>query len=260
MFTINKKIKFGNLAQQKTAKVMQSITTRYGFTLAEVLITLGIIGIVAAMTMPVLINNYRATKLRTQFNKNYSLIAQVFRRMEAEGVDTHPKDYMGESFYKTFAKYLTNTTDCGGYSDGNSSNLERPGCYSYKLASKDKTGSYKSLTGNSPVKDGMFNNGQLLLPDGSLIFFDDSPDGEGWVGTLIWVDINGYNSPPNRLGYDFFVFEVVNGVLFPEGDINSTSPDKKDEFCAGKAGNGFSCTIRAAGNQNYFKEIVKSIK
>lgn len=257
MFTINKKIKFGNLAQQKTAKVMQSITTRYGFTLAEVLITLGIIGIVAAMTMPVLINNYRATKLRTQFNKNYSLIAQVFKRMEAEGVDTDPKDYKGDTFYKTFAKYLTNTTDCGGLSQGH---MYRPGCYSYKHSSTDETGSYKYLTGNSPIFDGKFNNGQLLLPVGSLIFFDDSSAGEGYVGTLIWVDINGYNSPPNRLGYDFFVFEVVNGVLFPEGDVNSTSPDKKDEFCAGKEGGGFSCTIRAVGNQNYFKEIVKSIK
>ena len=259
MFTINKRIKPSQLGQPPKTELQQSIS-RYGFTLAEVLITLGIVGIISAMTIPALINNYRATKLRTQFNKNYSLIAQVFRRMEAEGVDTHPKDYKGDSFYKTFAKYLTNTTDCGGYSDGNSSNLERPGCYSYKLASKDKAGSYKSLIGNSNLGDGAFNNGQLLLPDGTLIFFDDSPDGEGWVGTLIWVDINGYNSPPNRLGYDFFVFEVVNGVLFPEGDINSTSPDKKDKYCTGKYGYGFSCTIRAAGNQNYFKEIVKTLK
>lgn len=30
-----------------------------GFTLAEVLITLGIIGVVASMTMPVLVGNYK---------------------------------------------------------------------------------------------------------------------------------------------------------------------------------------------------------
>ena len=36
-----------------------------GFTLAEILITLGIIGVVAAMTIPVLLTNYKANRLRT---------------------------------------------------------------------------------------------------------------------------------------------------------------------------------------------------
>ncbi len=40
-----------------------------GFTLAEILITLGIIGVVAAMTIPNLINAYKAKQLRTRFNK-----------------------------------------------------------------------------------------------------------------------------------------------------------------------------------------------
>lgn len=42
---------------------------RSAFTLAEVLITLGIIGVVAAMTIPNLISNYKAKRLRTQFLK-----------------------------------------------------------------------------------------------------------------------------------------------------------------------------------------------
>ena len=42
------------------------------FTLAEVLITLGIIGVVAALTIPSLITNYKARKLHTQFLKSYS--------------------------------------------------------------------------------------------------------------------------------------------------------------------------------------------
>ena len=44
------------------------MTNLKGFTLAEVLITLGIIGVVAAMTIPALMNNVRATKLKSQFN------------------------------------------------------------------------------------------------------------------------------------------------------------------------------------------------
>lgn len=38
-------------------------STKAGFTLAEVLITLGIIGAVAALTMPVLVGNYQKNKL-----------------------------------------------------------------------------------------------------------------------------------------------------------------------------------------------------
>lgn len=40
-----------------------------GFTLAEVLITLGIIGIVASMTMPTLIGKYQKNKLQPSSKK-----------------------------------------------------------------------------------------------------------------------------------------------------------------------------------------------
>ena len=62
------------------------LTHKCAFTLAEVLITLGIIGIVAALTIPSLITNYKANKLRAQFLKSYSTVQQVFKQMEADGV------------------------------------------------------------------------------------------------------------------------------------------------------------------------------
>lgn len=40
------------------------------FTLAEVLITLGIIGVVAALTIPTLVNNYRKKQFETGLKKN----------------------------------------------------------------------------------------------------------------------------------------------------------------------------------------------
>ena len=42
------------------------------FTLAEILITLGIIGVVAAMTIPTLVANYRTKALKSGFKKSYS--------------------------------------------------------------------------------------------------------------------------------------------------------------------------------------------
>ena len=47
------------------------------FTLAEVLITLGIIGIVAAMTLPTVVNKYQERVTVTKVKKFYSLINQV---------------------------------------------------------------------------------------------------------------------------------------------------------------------------------------
>lgn len=58
-----------------------------GFTLAEVLITLGIIGIVAAMTMPVLIQNHRNKVVETRLEKFYSAINQAVLLSEADNGD-----------------------------------------------------------------------------------------------------------------------------------------------------------------------------
>jgi len=56
--------------------------SRWAFTLAEVLITLGIIGVVAAMTMPVLIQNHRKSVVETRLSKFYSSINQALKLAE----------------------------------------------------------------------------------------------------------------------------------------------------------------------------------
>lgn len=53
------------------------MTKRFGFTLAEVLITLGIIGVVAAMTIPTLMNQTGAAEFRTGFKKAISVLNQA---------------------------------------------------------------------------------------------------------------------------------------------------------------------------------------
>lgn len=59
------------------------------FTLAEVLITLGIIGIVAAMTLPTLIGNYKKKVWETSFKKSVNFILNSHKKLFAdEGIDS----------------------------------------------------------------------------------------------------------------------------------------------------------------------------
>lgn len=69
---------------------MRFMKTNKGFTLAEVLITLGIIGVVAAMTLPVLIQHQRKTVVETRLAKFYSVMNQAVLQSE---VDNGPKEY-----------------------------------------------------------------------------------------------------------------------------------------------------------------------
>lgn len=64
------------------------ITTKQksAFTLPEVLITLGIIGVIAVLTIPILISNYRKRQLETQIKATYSTIQQTIRFADYEGV------------------------------------------------------------------------------------------------------------------------------------------------------------------------------
>ncbi len=83
------------------------------FTLAEVLITLGIIGIVAAMTLPTLIGNYKKEQTISQLQKAYSTLNQAFRLSEAENEssiywDTEKGiDFYFNEYWKPYLKIIT---------------------------------------------------------------------------------------------------------------------------------------------------------
>ena len=62
-----------SFTKKKGEKIM---TKRFGFTLAEVLITLGIIGVVAAMTMPTLMNSTQGAQYKAAYKKALSAISQ----------------------------------------------------------------------------------------------------------------------------------------------------------------------------------------
>lgn len=220
--------------------------TKFGFTLAEVLITLGIIGVVSAMTIPNLITNYKAKRLKSQFYKSYSTVQQVFKQMQGDDVSLDPKTYGTAQFYKEFMKYLQAPFDCGALSSNAKKYLP---CYPIYLSKK-----YHTLNNKTTIADNWFDDGQIALQDGSLILFENYLD-QLWVS----VDLNGFNNPPNRWGYDLFTFEFIDGELVTMGDLKTkyNEPEKYCNFDSGSAFNGITCGYYAKTDSTYFKKIVQ---
>ena len=225
------------------------------FTLAEVLITLGIIGVVAALTIPGLMTAYKAHRLRSQFLKSYSIIQQVYKQMEADDVSLDPTTYSGGTMHTLFLKYLKGTIDCG---KGNNATIKKfKPCYD--LANTTKQLRYKTIDGNSGMDSKIIDDGQIVLSDGSLLLFENpsTTPYRVWVS----VDLNGADNPPNILGYDLFTFEFLDGELRTMGDLQ-TKYNNIDKYCNLKGAgwlNGIACAKLAKENPDYFKFVVKNV-
>lgn len=218
-----------------------------GFTLAEILITLGIIGVISAITIPQLQTNVRKQQLRTKFLKTYSMLQQTFKTMEANDVPLYKGDRF-PYFYKTFAQYVKTQELCTGH------NPTPKSCYSIV------DGRYYTLNGQRGISSHLLDDGEILLLDGTLLLFEnealnltkDCP-------LIIFTDLNGYNNQPNRLGYDLFAFQFVNNQLLPMGAEGTTYTG--DDYCSktsGKNLNGMSCSYKAMTDPNYFKNLDKA--
>ena len=59
------------------------------FTLAEILITLGVIGIVTILTLPIIIDNYKKSIIETSVKKFYTTMNQAIILSERENGDRH---------------------------------------------------------------------------------------------------------------------------------------------------------------------------
>lgn len=234
---------------------------KLGFTLAEVLITLGIIGVVAAITIPSLINNYKAKKLRSQFLKSYSVVQQAFKLMEADDVSLDPSTYKGDlKFYRVFMNYLTGATDCQVQVAAPSSSICFDGSNNSDV---DINSYYRPLHGGTNTLwmiRWLLDDGQIALQDGTLLLFENAGNNVGKV--YVSVDINGHNNKPNILGYDLFTFQFMDGELKTMGDKGTDYTDM-DEYCNPKSTNvrnGIACAQKAKEDTDYFKKIIKEFK
>jgi len=230
-----------------------------GFTLAEVLITLGIIGVVAAITIPNLITSYKAIRLRSRFLKSYSTLTQVLKLAQEDDIYLLENVGYGSAdryqMVSVFNRYLAGSVDCN-----NAKNSQLKGCLRITYGNKnDYKNGYKTLTSSSPdlTNQGLFDDGQLLLMNGTVLFFNADSQMVG-----LHVDINGVASPPNRWGYDLFTFQMIDGNLIPMGNVGTKYTDR-NRYCSLESSdsyNGIACAMLANSNTDYFKWVVKNVK
>ena len=196
------------------------------FTLAEVLITLGIIGIVAAITMPSLIANYQKSQFEAGVKKMASVVGQAVTKLMAdEGVnkvtetsllynstdDWHKSiDLGGEFLDKYFNVVGKCETDemCFGES--------------YKPSSKNSN----DISAGNVIRSSENNErGCRLLADGVSICVYAGDNSSAVNG---YFDLNGARGP-NRQGYDMFAFNI-----YYDGSVSEVPPScRKDaNICA----------------------------
>ena len=199
------------------------------FTLAEVLITLGVIGVVASMTMPTLINNHQEKTLITQNKVAYSTVLQALQRVQAEheffmdSVFTPGNSHLQTA--KAFAKYFKGARCTGNAKPYNVKPM-------YPLEDPDTGKHFKQGMGVNRIElpNGVFLNvlqydcqervEQVVSyeQDGSVERDDDGNpvmiEHRYNICAQIQVDVNGMKKP-NQTGRDVFAFDVTqNGWRF----------------------------------------------
>ena len=225
---------------------------KVAFTLAEVLITLGIIGVVAAMTLPSLIAKTKEKEAVSQLKKVHSTLENAYRLAQNEHSEItnwfseNNTAVNSEIFYKNLKPYLKVMKECG---------FER-GCLT--------AGPVKTLDGRNFLDyDASTSEYRIILADGTSVMFYLNSAGcqESYYidGELIQdnacgnikVDINGTKKGEYTFGKDFFIFDITTRGIIAQGTQNAAwSFEKYCNISKTTSANGQSCAAWVLYNEN----------
>ena len=186
-----------------------------GFTLAEVLITLGILGVVIAMTLPTVVGKYKKQATISQLKKAYTVLSQmVLQAQEDNGgayfetSDNVNADATKKFFEQYWLSYFNNPT------------VSKEGKLPYGIGLP-----YKYMNGSQMGTNigTSYSAGRVFFTtlDGTTYFvhmmtWEQKYDDDGNLisqtakyssSQTVNVDLNGIK-PPNIIGKDVFVFQV----------------------------------------------------
>ena len=233
------------------------------FTLAEVLITMAIIGLVAAITIPSLVQKYQEKARVTALKKAYSVLNQAVQMavIEHGTPDMWGLQLDNSKIMLTYIMpYIKHAKLCG---EGD------------KCHASDKIYWRNGKYANSTIFNGSESDGRygLQLADGMIIASFARPSltadstgasdcsislGNGNAANICgeyMVDVNG-SAGPNTYGKDVFIFNLVkSGTLIPVGARNYTDTRYTfDNACLIETATGWGCTgwVIENGNMDYW--------
>ena len=207
----------------------------FAFSLAEVLIALVIIGVVAAITVPVLFENYKKQETISRLKKAYSVISNGLRMSQTEngpfssweiGADMTDIDAY---FNKYWVPYFQNITKYN---------------YAKDLGYEDNF-CWTNLNGRRIGWQVKSDESRMLftLADGTVVFYPRNTtdiNGNPAYTKLFYVDING-SKKPNIIGRDVFVFYVVDYDNIKPFCYNTSADYIKSHCNKSIAENNYNC-------------------
>lgn len=197
---------------------------KLGFTLAEVLITIGVIGLVAAMTLPALINKSQQMILKNQFKKSYSTLAQALLKAQVDFGGVPACHYgLNRSLNPPMLGAGQTSVECDSFSPFFLKNLNiiqtcEQNAYPKGCIPKYKGFDTMAVENNPDLSEDeaidkvngqpnfheqkiLYENSAYVLADGSIIISYHAQ----LSPILFAIDING-KKRPNKWGYDLFSF------------------------------------------------------
>ncbi len=207
---------------------MYKFNKQSAFSLAEVLITLVIIGIIAAITVSSVIQSTERQEYVTKLKKAYSVLNQSVYRISIEnGYPVGDFSFMeDDDFFYLFAEVINTLKICTKANDG---------CFTSSYIKTLKGTNWRTYDRvNSLITlDGIAYGWDLSYCSGKGLSTEDISN---CIGRFI-VDINGERSP-NRFGYDVYFFAVVDGKgIVPAGSGNNSADCKR-------GGDGVTCAAK----------------
>lgn len=182
------------------------------FTLSEVLLVLSVIGVVAALTIPTLIQKVSDDQYKAAWKKSFSAFSQATSLMLANnGGDIENAFTTDDTLRNEYTKHMTFVKTCDSASTAGN-------CWSSASAFKHLYGGTAGISGSA---SGILSDGTLVRV-GKAIGVNPSIS----AFNTIAVDVNGLKGP-NTIGKDIFYIWVTNSGAKPwgiSGDLTANDP------------------------------------
>ena len=194
---------------QKLIKYNKLNLKKAAFTLAETLITLTIIGVIAALTIPNLISSYQKHTYVVGLKKAYSQLQNAMKMIPiTQGCSPGDLDCAGwyEGYHKDENGHWVNTPVTNIEGQEFSRNISNKQAYLISKQFKINKLCYSGSTDPECVKATSTMLHVSSTNSASLFILNDGMIFRG--GSTIGVDINGFKGP-NKWGRDQFYFDIT---------------------------------------------------